>query len=94
MLEGRIEKTLRRKVKERGGECLKFVSPGTSGVPDRIIFLPGGVIRLAETKAPGRKPRAVQSAVHRRLAELGVQVAVIDSLEAVRSFVEEACNGI
>ena len=35
MRESSIESYLVRKVKEHGGLCYKFVSPGNPGVPDR-----------------------------------------------------------
>lgn len=51
-LEKDIEKKLRQRVEARGGRCLKWVCPGWSGVPDRIILLPGGRIHFVETKRP------------------------------------------
>lgn len=51
-LEKELEADLVREVKALGGLCLKWTSPGTSGVPDRIIFLPGGVTAFAELKRP------------------------------------------
>ena len=42
MREQDIERNLTRQVKQLGGLCLKFVSPGTAGVPDRLIILPSG----------------------------------------------------
>ena len=40
MREKEIEKRLVAEVKKNGGICPKFVSPGYSGMPDRIILLP------------------------------------------------------
>ena len=51
-LEKDIEKKLRQMVERHGGLCLKWVCPGWSGVPDRIILLPGGHVMFAETKRP------------------------------------------
>ena len=42
MREREIEKWLREQIKNLGGKALKFTSPGNDGVPDRIVFLPGG----------------------------------------------------
>ena len=36
-----IEKYLRDEIKKVGGIAYKFVSPGNSGVPDRLVLLPG-----------------------------------------------------
>jgi hypothetical protein len=51
-LEKDIEKKLRLMVESYGGLCLKWVCPGWSGVPDRILLLPGGHVIFAETKRP------------------------------------------
>ena len=54
MLEKEVERYLCKQVKNRlGGMALKFVSPGMSGVPDRIILLPGARVCFVETTAPG-----------------------------------------
>ena len=41
MREREIEKYLVDRVKGMGGMALKFVSPGCTGVPDRLVILPG-----------------------------------------------------
>ncbi|MGN1027800.1 MAG: hypothetical protein ACI4P4_15505 [Faecousia sp.] len=51
-LEKDVEQALVRMVKRHGGLCLKWVCPGHSGVPDRIILLPGGRVVFVETKRP------------------------------------------
>lgn len=51
-LEKDVEKALGRMIGRHKGMCLKWVSPGWSGVPDRIILLPGGVVMFAELKRP------------------------------------------
>ena len=88
-----IERYFTRKVKEHGGLAWKFVSPGHAGVPDRIVFLPGGKCCFAEIKAPGGKPRKLQIAVMKRLREQGFDVWVIDSREKVREFIERYWGG-
>ena len=50
ILEKEIEAKLNALVAKHGGHCLKWVCPGWTGVPDRIILLPGGRIRFAELK--------------------------------------------
>lgn len=51
-LEKDIERKLRRIVERHRGLCLKWVCPGWSGVPDRIVLMPGGRIYFVETKRP------------------------------------------
>lgn len=97
MLESKIEKKLVSLVRRSGGECIKFVSPGNAGVPDRIVMMPRGKIHFIELKAPGEKPRALQMAVHARFKRLGFPVTVIDSVKGVEAFVralEEEQHGI
>ena len=58
--------------------CPKLVSPGTDGMPDRMILLPGGRIGFVEVKAPGKKPRPLQVKRHGQLRALGFPVFVLD----------------
>lgn len=88
MRESVIENALTRRVKELGGMCEKFVSPGRRSVPDRLITLPGGRIIFAELKAPGKDATELQKRDHERRRALGCDVRLIDSLEAVNAFPE------
>ena len=56
MDEKYIEQAFRKAVRDSGGIALKFVSPGFSGVPDRLVLMPHGKIAFIEVKAPGEKP--------------------------------------
>jgi hypothetical protein len=87
--ESQIEKKLRDRVKEHGGLALKFVSPGCRGVPDRLVFMPGGRIYLVELKAPGQKPRPLQKHMRKKFAKLGFKYYVIDTYETVEVFLSE-----
>jgi hypothetical protein len=51
-LEKEIEQKLVALVTRYRGKCLKWVCPGWSGVPDRILLLPGGRIIFVELKRP------------------------------------------
>ena len=88
MLERDIENALIRRVKQLGGKCEKFVSPGRRSVPDRLVTLDGGVIIFVELKAPGKKPTPKQAKDHQSRIALGCDVRVIDSLEEVDRFPE------
>lgn len=76
-----IEQYFRRKCKARGWLCLKFVSPGNRGVPDRIVLAGFGVTFWVEFKKPGEKPTKLQQAKHRDFAAIGHEVYVVDSFE-------------
>ena len=85
MLEKEIEARLRRLIHEGGGLCLKFESPGFTGVPDRIILVPGGAVAFVELKAPGKKERPRQRYVQKQLRALGCTVfSCVDSMEKIQ----------
>lgn len=86
MLERDIERALCKRVKELGGLCEKFTSPGKRSVPDRLVTLSGGRIVFVELKAPGKKPTELQLKDHERRRALGCDVRVIDTMEAARAF--------
>ena len=91
MLEKAIERKLVQAVKAQGGICPKFVSPGTDGMPDRIVLLPGGHIGFVEVKAPGKKPRPLQLARHSLLRELGYRVYVLDDIGQIGGVLDDIC---
>ena len=61
MREKIIEQKLVTAVKNHGGICPKFVSPGFDGMPDRLLLLPHGRFAFVEVKASGEKPRPLQT---------------------------------
>ena len=83
MLERTVERHLVQKARDAGGLAIKWVAPSMSGVPDRIVFFPGGRIVFVELKAPGQKQTPIQVRVMEMLLALGAEVRVIDSKEAV-----------
>lgn len=91
MLEKEVEKKLRTGVKKlgNGALCLKFESPGFTGVPDRLILLPGGKVIFAELKKPGKTERARQLYVQGLLRDLGFEVySAVDNPEYVNRILE------
>lgn len=76
--EREVEGYLRRRVEEQGGVCEKFVPDLDSGMPDRIVMLPGGVLVWVETKKPkGGKVSGIQKYQHKRLRRLGQAVEIV-----------------
>lgn len=67
--------------------CLKFVS-GITGVPDRIVVLNGHTV-FVELKAPGGKPRPLQTARIAQLRAAGAQVHVVDTEEGAAALVSD-----
>ena len=89
MREKEIEKKLNQAVKCRGGICPKFVAPGTDGVPDRIVLMPGGRLAFVEVKAPGKALRPLQVRRKRQLELLGFRVYVLDAAEQIGGILDE-----
>lgn len=93
MEEKSVERYFKKQVENRGGLCLKFISPSMTGVPDRIVLLPGGRVFFAELKAKGKKPRPLQTAVHSTIERLGFKVFVVDCKAGADKAVEEVMGG-
>ena len=89
MREKAIEQKLTLMVKKQGGICPKFVSPGFDGMPDRIVLLPGGYMAFVEVKAPGEKPRPLQTSRHKLLRRLGFKVYVLDDPTQIGGILDE-----
>jgi Holliday junction resolvase len=87
--ESLIERRLKKEIEKIGGKAIKFVSPGMSGVPDRIVLLPEGRIYFVELKASGKKLKAIQEYRAKELRGLGFNVRTIDSIEKIHEFIEE-----
>ena len=87
MRETAIEKKLKKKIESHRGMCLKFISPGTRGVPDRIVFL-NKKIYFVELKAPKKKPRDLQEYRRAQLEAHGQVVILIDSDQKVDEFIK------
>ncbi len=81
-----IEKKLREGVKKLGGMALKFTSPGTAGVPDRIVLMPGGKIYFVETKSEGKKLSTRQTLFSGKLEWLGHFFMVVYSESSLYHF--------
>lgn len=88
MLESYYENKLRTGVQKLGNgvRCLKFESSGFSGVPDRIILLPGAKVIFVEMKKPGKTERKQQLYVQGLLRALGFEVfSAVDSMEKIEA---------
>lgn len=85
-----VEQTLRELVRRAGGRCEKFIPDADSGMPDRLILLPGGVLLWVETKRPkGGRLSALQRYQHEQLRRLGQRVEVVWTKEQARELVEK-----
>lgn len=89
MKEKAIEQKLVQEVKKQGGICPKFISPGTNGMPDRLVLLPEQHMGFVEVKAPDKKPRELQLYRHEQLRKLGYKVSVLDAPEQITNILAE-----
>lgn len=94
MLESAVEAKLVRGVKAMGGIAYKFVSPGTAGVPDRIVVLPGGRVIFAELKTDSGRLSPGQRVQIGRLRALGAEVMVVRGQAGVTEFLESCRKAV
>ena len=87
--ERQVEWKLVQEVRKKHGMCLKFVSPGTAGVPDRIVLMPGGSIAFVEVKRPGEKMRPLQLKRKRQIEVLGFRVFCLDDPDRIWEVLDE-----
>jgi hypothetical protein len=85
-VEKTLENKLRNRVKKLGGIAIKLISPSLTGLPDRLVLLPGARIYFVELKSTGRKLSPMQVIVHKILIRLGFNPYVIDSEDLLNGF--------
>jgi VRR-NUC domain. len=89
MNEKTIERRLREKVKSLGGLALKFHSPYFTGMPDRMVLMPGGKIFFVELKSLDGKLSGRQKVVIPLLRNLGFSVFVVSCEDSLRYVLNE-----
>lgn len=87
MLEREVESHLLARCRQMGFLCMKFTSPGRSGVPDRVVVTPMGTV-FVETKRPGGKLSRLQEVVTEKMRRAGAEVHVVGSVAGVDELVE------
>lgn len=85
-LEKDVEKILTDGVKKIGGKAYKFVSPGNSGVPDRLVVFRGRAPVFVELKTRTGKITELQEMQIERLRSLGQDVRVLYGKDDVLKF--------
>lgn len=85
-MERDVEQYLALCAKKIGGKSFKWTSPGVTGVPDRIVFLPDGQVVFVEVKAPAGKLTARQKEVHKQLSRLGHPPYTVYGIDGVKRF--------
>lgn len=86
MNEKYLEVRMRDEIKRMGGIAVKLNSFSLTGLPDRMVLMPGGRIFFAELKTTGKKPRPRQLICISMLHKLGFSVSVIDDETSLHEF--------
>ena len=89
MKESAIESRLVRMVREHGGLCYKFISPGNPGVPDRLIITPEGRTVFVELKTEIGRLSEIQKWQTGEMRKHGADVRVVHGLDEVKHLVAE-----
>ena len=92
MRESAVERKLVTGVRCLGGIAYKFVSPGHSGVPDRIVLLPRGNIIFVELKREDGRLTPLQVNVQRQIRDLGFDCRTLYGKQDVEEFLNEICS--
>lgn len=80
--ESDLERHCKKLAEAKGFKLYKWVSPGTTGLPDRILVRDDGTVTFVEFKHPNGTGR-LSPMQNRRIDELlarGQDVAVVDSI--------------
>ena len=93
MKESQIERRLVEGVKRLGGMCLKFVSPGTLGVPDRIIITAKGRVIFVELKTETGRLTKIQRYVIGEMQKRGDDARVVKGIDEVKELLAEIEGG-
>lgn len=94
MNEKLIEMKLREAVRKLGGIALKLFSPSFTGLPDRLVLMPGGKASFAEIKTTGKKASPRQKIVLGQLSKFGFLAVVIDDQISLDNFLKNIQNDL
>jgi hypothetical protein len=89
MNEKLIERKIVKHVKKLGGLPIKLFSAWFTGLPDRLVLLPGARIWFAEIKTTGKNLTVRQKIVMGVLQKLGFSVDVIDDELTLQNFLNK-----
>ena len=90
MLEKELERKCAKVAKSAGAIFWKFQSPGTNGVPDRIMILPNGKVIFIEFKVGKNKLSKLQAAIIEKIRKNHGSVWLIRDADVFKDFLHEA----
>lgn len=91
--EKAIESHLVNQVKKFGGWAIKLWPISVTGLPDRLVLMPGGQVYFVELKTLIGQLSARQILVAKKLRKLGFRVEVLNSKETINLFINEIQKG-
>lgn len=86
MQERKLENRFKKDVKKLGCLSLKMWCLSVSGLPDRLVLIPGGKLVWVELKRPGKQAEGLQPIQHTRLRQLGFLVFTISNDDELNDF--------
>ena len=93
-LESAVERHITRHCTEQGILCHKLVNQSTIGWPDRTLFIPGGIVALAEIKRPtGGVMSKAQLRWQRVLKEMGFRCYVWNNFDEAADEIARLSSG-
>lgn len=90
MRESVVDRRFVAGIKKLGGITIKLSTlgyMGSSGYPDRLVLLPGGVVVFVELKAPGKEPTKLQYDRLAQLTALGMHASWFDNAGGALAYV-------
>ena len=81
-----LERKLKKEIEKKGGLCLKFISPGMNGVPDRIVLV-GTRVYFIELKTKTGVLSVRQKYIHKILNKQGHPVIIINDEKTLNDFI-------
>ena len=88
MNESSLQSLFIKKIKQAGGLAVKVDCSSRRGWPDLIVVI-DGITRLVEMKTETGKLSMHQRCLHDELLSLGASVSVIDSPEAIDTWIRD-----
>lgn len=91
--ETHVEKYLCDKIKILGGWSIKLLPFLQSGLPDRMVLIPGGRVYFVELKRPkGGRVSPIQKIVFAKFGKLGFKVHILNNKELIDNFINNTIN--
>ena len=88
MTESRIEQKFTRELKALGCLVYKFVCPGNSGVPDRLVIYPDGTVAFIELKTEQGLTSPLQKYQIDKIQKYGVPCHILHGMDQVDEYIQ------